>query len=199
MKRKLQRASRSSLTTDLKRNKALLLTLGALVLLAPSVSSLTISGSYTRTGDDLRISARIEAAPLGEVMSALDEGMRSEIVFDLRVYRPRKGLAALFGDELVREARIVHEGRWNPFTSRYELRRNGQLESYESLASFLRALVSLRFVELSLDSSQQVRVLIQSRIAATRLVDELGILSVFLPDEFENTGWTELSDARRTL
>jgi hypothetical protein len=54
-----------------------------------------------------------------QVADSLRQGLRSEIVFQLRVYAPGRGLAALLGDELLAETSIARTVRYDPFARWY--------------------------------------------------------------------------------
>lgn len=54
-------------------------------------------------------------------MDALARGLRAEIVFQIRVYAPSRGIAAFLGDRLVSESTIARAARWDPFAELYVL------------------------------------------------------------------------------
>jgi hypothetical protein len=56
-----------------------------------------------------------------EVADSLRRGLRSQIVFQMRVYAPGSGFAALLGDELLAEMTIARTVSYDPFARWYVL------------------------------------------------------------------------------
>jgi hypothetical protein len=56
-----------------------------------------------------------------EVTDSLRRGLRSEIVYQMRVYAPGRGFAALMGDELLAEATVARTVSYDPFARWYVL------------------------------------------------------------------------------
>jgi hypothetical protein len=54
-----------------------------------------------------------------EILRTLQEGLRAGIVFQIRLYAPTRGLAALLGDELLAEVTIARTAQWDRFMRQY--------------------------------------------------------------------------------
>ena len=69
-----------------------------------------------------------------EIIDNLTRGLRAEIVFQLRIYAPGRGLVALLGDELIAEATITRVARWDPFDRRYVMEELGDDEARRTVS-----------------------------------------------------------------
>lgn len=130
------------------------------------------------------------------VLNALHDGLRSEINFIARVYRPRRGIFRILGDRLLIEHGFRYEAYWDIFERRYVLMSEGAVERFADREDFLDAFFSVSRLRVPLDdigydslTEEELTVAAQVRLTPMKLVPALGILSFVLRDEVIATEW----------
>ncbi len=130
------------------------------------------------------------------VLEALHDGLRSEIHFVARVYRPRRGIFRILGERLLSEHGYRYEAYWDIFERRYVLMSEGATQRFADREDFLRAFFAVSRLRVPLDeihydslSEDDITVAAQVRLTPMKLVPALGILSFVLRDEVLATDW----------
>ena len=129
-----------------------------------------------------------------QVLAALGEGLKSEIVFDLRLYRRQTGFLALLGDRPVVSTRETRVAAFDPFAARFVTERDGRRErSYADPAEFLRHFLSLSEHTLGMVDPAEAAlyyVVARVRLSPVRIIGLLNIVTLFSSDTMV-TDWVE--------
>ena len=97
-------------------------------LSAVHAQEISISIDRLKTGYDLNISH--SDYPEEKIISALREGLRAEITYQIRIYRKMHGLLGVLGDRLIEESDPSFEARWDIFSKSYVLTDETGTEKY---------------------------------------------------------------------
>jgi hypothetical protein len=117
-----------------------------LTLLAPGfAAAIEASAAY----NEVPLSGFLTVSVSGLDEKSLREhilgGFRSRMQFRVRVYRESSRLLPLLGDDMLFEAHPEQTGRWDPFSSSYELRfHDGSRRYYSDWEAFFRGFTGLR-------------------------------------------------------
>jgi len=134
-------------------------------------------------------------APAERVLAALHDGLKSEIVFALRLYRRQKGFLAWLGDRPVVDLRVSRVASFDVFTNRYLVEQDGgPAEAFPDPEEFLR-----RFFVLSDHPVGAIEpgdpgayyVLARARLSPVRIIGPLNIVSLFSSKSQITTDWVE--------
>lgn len=90
------------------------------------------------------------------LLEAVESGLSSRVIFELRLYRQRGGLMGIFGDQVLSETQVSHHGSYTPLTGEYliEVTRRHRsrdapvaqstvVASYDDRSGFRDALLSI--------------------------------------------------------
>jgi hypothetical protein len=140
-------------------------------------------------------SVALRGAPVERVLVALHDGLKSEIVFELRLYRRQKGFLAWLGDQPLMSLRVSRVASFDPYTSRYVVYQDEQpAESFTNQADFTRYYFALSQYSLgAVESDEPGRfyVLARVRLSPVRLIGPLNIVTLFSADSLVTTDWVE--------
>jgi hypothetical protein len=121
----------------------------------------------------------------GEVLAALEDGLASEIQFQLRLYRRQRGLFAFLGDRLASELRLARTARYDRFERKYSIQTPGEaMARFADAGSFLEAFFALGPLTLGvLPSGDTSGYYVQSRVrlAPVKIVPPLKLITLFYP------------------
>jgi len=121
----------------------------------------------------------------GQVLAALEDGLASEIQFQLRLYRRQRGPFAFLGDRLASELRLVRTARYDRFERRYRILSPGAPEArFADARSFLEAFFALGPLALgAIPAGDAARYYVQSRVrlAPVKIVPPLKLITLFYP------------------
>ena len=132
-----------------------------------------------------------------EIPAYLHSGLRSEITFEIRVYRPRRFLSFL-GDHLVLETALTQEARWDPYAECYTIHDTGERTApgeprrFTDEGNFLSAYLALegRRVEVSdCPEADCPYVKVRARLYPIQIADNLRITVLFRPAGTVTTPW----------
>jgi hypothetical protein len=139
----------------------------------------------------------LRQAPVERVLAALRDGLTSEVVFELRLYRRQEGFFAWLGDRPLATARVSRVGSFDPYTSRYVVYQDGRMAaSFVDQADFVRYFLSLSDYGLGAGrsgDSGRLYVLARVRLSPVRLIGPLNIVTLFSSDNLVTTDWVEQS------
>jgi hypothetical protein len=145
-------------------------------------------------------SFRYRDPPGGEVVTALQEGLASEIQFQLRLYRRQRGLFGFLGDRLLAERRLVRTARFDRFERQYRIQESGAAETrFTQPSSFLQAFCSLSSLSLGplpQGEAAGCYVLGRARLTPVKIVFPLGLITLFYPQTSFLTPWQRQELAR---
>jgi hypothetical protein len=129
------------------------------------------------------------------VLESLREGLKAEIVFELRLYRRQRGLLAFLGDRLVLARRISQVASFDPFEDRYLIQREGRTSGrYAEGQAFLTAFLGLRDVrlaELQRPAVGGYYVLARAQLMPVKFVAPLSIITLFSRSTVHTSPWSE--------
>lgn len=161
-----------------------LLTFVAMTLPAQEVRH---SARFVTTEGYLGITIEVNGGVSEQVLESLGQGMRSEVLFSLRAYVPRSGIAAIFGDRLVLELTPSHTASYDPFRARYVVRTNDGVEySLQDADQFVRHFTELPEYRLPwsmLPDTGPVYLEIEAIVRPVKLVPPLALLGLWRRDD----------------
>jgi hypothetical protein len=130
-----------------------------------------------------------------DVLASLWEGLRSEITFQLRVYRRNSGPFAFLGDRLLIERRVYQIASFDFYENRYKIQRDDRTAGdYKGEAEFLNAFFSLPETELGeidMEDGEDYYLLAQVRMMPVKIIGPLNIITLFSSDTVFTTPWVE--------
>ena len=130
-----------------------------------------------------------------EVLASLWDGLRSEITFQLRLYRRSKRPFTFLGDRLLVERRVYQTASFDFFGNRYKIQRDGEnVGEYEGEAEFLDSFFSLPEIELGKIDPNDERehyLLARVRMMPVKIIAPLNIISLFSSETAFTTPWIE--------
>jgi hypothetical protein len=140
-------------------------------------------------------SVELRQPPVAAIVDALQDGLKSEIVFELRLYRRQTGFLAWLGDRPIISLRETRVAAFDPFTARYVTFRNGRLEeSFADQAEFLRHFLSLSehtVGAVEAGTGALYYVLARIRLSPVRIIGPLNIVTLFSSENLVTTDWVE--------
>jgi hypothetical protein len=141
------------------------------------------------------VSVTLRQPPIASIVDALQDGLKSEIVFELRLYRRQSGFLAWLGDRPIVSLRETRVASFDPFAARYVTFRDGrQEESFSDQAEFLRHFLSLSEHTLGTveaGSGGLYYVLARIRLSPVRIIGPLNIVTLFSSENLVTTDWVE--------
>ncbi|TVR00422.1 MAG: hypothetical protein EA403_11860 [Spirochaetaceae bacterium] len=130
------------------------------------------------------------------VIEALESGMRSEVAFEIRLYRPLDGLAGLLGDQLVAEYHPSFIAFRDRFTREYVIESPvGAQRRFASRDEFLREFFAIRSFAIPTGAIPEINehyVLCRVELRPVKLVPALRLLEALRPGETIATPWERL-------
>jgi hypothetical protein len=148
----------------------------------------------TETGR-LLATVAVRDAPLDRVLAALHEGLRSEVVYEVRLYRRQKGFLAWLGARPLVSLRISRVASFDLFTNRYVIEgENGAREDFGDQQAFLRRFLVLAeypVAELDPADPQGYYLLARASLSPVRIIGPLNIVTLFSSERQLTTDWVE--------
>jgi hypothetical protein len=145
--------------------------------------------------DELIVSGRLDGVKSEEILSALEEGLESEITFQIRVYEKAEGFFSFFGDKLIIQDAPAFRANLDRLANRYVIK---PLQGEESLFSDKNAFLTdfLRLDGYTLagfepQSGKEYYLLARIRLVPARLIGPLAIISLFFRTG-HTTDWQEM-------
>lgn len=151
--------------------------------------------SVRTEGRTVLASVSLASAPIERVLTALHEGLKSEIVFDLRLYLRQKGFLAWLGDRPVVVQRESRVAVFDLFTRRYVIQQDGRaVAAFSGQGEFLRnffVLSDYPVGKLEPGDPSRYYLLARVRLSPVRIVAPLNIVTLFSSDSLITTDWVE--------
>ena len=136
-------------------------------------------------GDRVVVSLSYSDPRAGEVLAALEDGLASEIQFQLRLVRRQRVPFAFLGDRLVSELRLVRTARYDRFQRQYRIQSPAEAETrHEEARGFLEAFFALGPLPLGeLEAGEAGQYYVQSRVrlSPVKIVFPLKLIALFCP------------------
>ncbi len=134
--------------------------------------------------------------PESEIESSLREGFRSEIRYNIKIYRENNGPFSFLGDKLIMEANPGSEAGWDVFQKSYYIRNDGGEEAtFRSRDNFFHNFSRLIdfSLELKLEPGREYYILTNVQISPVKLTPPLTIIEFFLPQKRKTAPWHRAS------
>jgi hypothetical protein len=130
-----------------------------------------------------------------EVLASLRDGLRAEIIFQLRLYKRSSGVFAFLGDRLLSEKRVYKVASFDFYENRYKiLKGDTTVGDYAGEAEFLDAFFSVGETDLGRIDSGERRdhyLLARVRMMPVKIIAPLNIITLFSSEAVFTTPWTE--------
>ncbi|MCL1817570.1 MAG: hypothetical protein FWG35_01475 [Spirochaetaceae bacterium] len=144
---------------------------------------------FAQNIENSRVTVRIYGVNEARLWSHIIQGFRARVRYTLRIYQDT-GRPAILGDRLLLEMDLVQEGRWDVFSSSWEIRHaNGQRAFYTSWESFLRGFLELEFPLLLFSGEENLYTLARVRFQETVFRPPLSILQTFFAGREPESPW----------
>ncbi len=175
------------------------LLLTALVSLSPSSAYASATALLVSVYDiDARVSSSLAGSDRATIKDALDEGLKSEIVFQFRLYKKNTGFLSFMGDILLFEKTAVRIAYKDLFKNQYIIQSNDETSVYTDESEFMDRFFSLdgyviRFPEGL--SPGEYSILGRITVNPVKLEPPLHIVSLITPIG-TTTAWTEYKFTR---
>ncbi len=153
-------------------------------------TGLSIDAECGERSIDLDI--HLKDVPAAEILESLEKGYRSEIIFNIKVYRGTEGLFAFLGDRLIREAALSREAGWDMFDRVYYFtERTGKKRTFKDRENFFAELFSLHHLRLStdLDTERSYYLLANVQVNPVKLTPPISIIQIVRPEGRFTTPW----------
>jgi hypothetical protein len=150
----------------------------------------------------VRVSLRFDSPHAGEVPASLREGLKSQVTYQLRLYRRQKGLLSFLGDRLLLERKLTRTASLDLFDNRYCLLDETGQRRFAGEAAFLEDLFSLRdfpLGPLAAGERAECYVLARGRLEPVRVVPPLDIVRLIAPLTSFSSRWVQAAIATRPL
>jgi hypothetical protein len=143
-------------------------------------------------GREIRVSADFTGGEIMEVLAALNEGFKSEIVFQFRLYERKHGFFAYFGDRLIFEKSFTRLAYRDLFEQQFVIESQDERSAVKGDEAFVPAFFRLSDFLLAAIREIDVRdyyVLARIRVQPVRLVSPLNIVTLFSRQAVTTTPW----------
>jgi hypothetical protein len=130
-----------------------------------------------------------------DVLASLWDGLRAEIIFQLRLYRRNRGILSFLGDRLVVERQVGKIALFDFYENRYKILKGDVVTGeYAAEVEFLDAFFSLSPTEIGEIEAWNERdyyVLARVRMMPVKLIAPLNIITLFSSETVFTTPWIE--------
>ncbi len=142
----------------------------------------------------VRVSVSFDSGHTADVLSSLGDGLKSQITWQLRLYRRQEGLLSFLGDRLLMERKVTRTASLDLFENRYRLFDETGQRGFVGEAVFLESFFSLRdfpLGPLSPGERPECYVLARGRLEPARVVAPLDIVRLITPLTSFSTRWVQ--------
>ncbi|MBN2050320.1 MAG: hypothetical protein JW760_07750 [Spirochaetales bacterium] len=145
--------------------------------------------------DHIRVSILLPPESRPDILTSFNNGLRSGIRFEIRLYRVATGFRSFFGDQLLREEHIVKEGHVDSFSRAYRITTDSKIQDYHNFRQFQEVFyhladLSIPFIPSSADGAYYI--LCRVVVEKMKLVPPLNLLSPFMKTNRIATPWVRL-------
>lgn len=146
-----------------------------------------VAGSENETS----VSLFLIGSPEHLVMDSLYKGTRSEIQFQIRFYRTKKGLSGILMDTLLEEVIIIQEAKREEYSNQFILSRTGETRAFTKAEEFIASFMKLTDFPVPSEYLREgIYLLARIKLCTIKLLPPLTILNLFLPETRITTPWT---------
>lgn len=130
-----------------------------------------------------------------DFFTAINDGMRSQITYILRLYREIEGFFSFFGDALIWEEKITYEAGWDNFTNTYFINFPwGERREYKNSRNLAEDFFRLEAYSIRADLLEGGSFYLAGRaeFIQVKLVPPMNIISFFLRGNRQVTDWIRI-------
>jgi len=176
----------------------------------PLILSFMLSGNVSLSAEEalltaaasegrVIVSATLSGVEFEQVYSTfrkglLEEGLKTEISYQFRLYRRNKGFFSFLGDKVITEKKIIKTAYLDIYERVFIIEVNEEKKVFLYEEDFLRSYFKAEDVQigrLSNVESKEHYVLARISFSPVRLVEPLNIISLFYKKIAVVTRWTE--------
>lgn len=132
---------------------------------------------------ELKVTAALEWDESQEFIPSLNDGFKSEISFQFRLYKKAKGLFAFLGDQLILEKEESYTGYRDFFSQTYVIqKKNSGYSEYGSIFDFLKnyfVISNYRLAEINRDNFSEYYVQARIGLSPVKFEPPLHIITLF--------------------
>ena len=144
---------------------------------------------FVQNIENSRVTVRIYGLNEARLWSHIIQGFRARIRYTLRIFKDT-GRPPIVGDRMLLEMDLVQEGRWDVFSSSWEIRHaNGQRAFYANWESFFQNFLELEFPLLMFSGEENLYTLARVRLQETVFRPPLSILQAFFAGREPESPW----------
>lgn len=176
---------RGSSKTVLKKSRLLLILSIALLSLGIYGEALDLS----RT-EDAGVRCRFDFIDREELLAALNRGETVQLILSVRSASPRRYTLSSEGEL----SRLSRNARWDSIEQLYVVRRGNSKEYYLHKDAFLAAFLEFHPSDLDPSAGEYY---FRGEVRWRELQPPMNILSPFLPDLYQRTGWIAFNPAEK--
>ena len=176
----------------------LLLILTALGCLCPRLPAQRLSLTARVTPGGIALTARPDdtlRTEATQIPAILRNGLRAEISFEVRAYRPRRAFS-LLGDHLIFETERVRVAAWDLYAECFTVEStDGKTDCYEEEQSFLTAFLALLDEHIPWPAAAPpdgAYIRVRTRLKPIQIARNLQIITLFRPADTVITKWATL-------
>ena len=130
-------------------------------------------------------------------LKTIRSGLKSEILFEFRLYKKQNGIISLLGDRLVREEKTIYTGYYNMYDRYFILKRNNGRETvFKNSNEFLENFFSLKDYTLKypfFSNANEYYLMCRVKYIPVKLVPPLNIVNFFTKSENVTTKWQRIT------
>ena len=195
MKRRPWRPSVLFLIENSRRNETKQLFLGiSFLLLGGLLYPLETDIKVTESENGTLVSLFLIDSPEHLVMDSLYKGTRSEIQFQIRFYRIKKGISGIFMDTLLEEIILIQEARMEEYNDQFIIAQAGETRAYTREEDLLDSFMKLTDFPVPAEYlGEDIYILARIKLCTIKLLPPLTILNLFLPETRITTPWTRFA------
>jgi hypothetical protein len=173
----------------------LILVLAVLLLNQQLVPAQEAVLEATLRGQTVRATVEFITDRSEEVLASLWDGLKAEIIFEVRLYKRSREVFSFLGDRPLAEIKITQTANFDFYENRYKILRDGdKLGEYAAEAEFLRAFFLLddcMLGEVQAVDREDYYVVARARMMPVKIITPLNIITLFSSDTTIRSPWVE--------
>lgn len=134
------------------------------------------------------------------ILNNLRNGLRSEALYSIRIYKPRSFLPSLLKDKLIKAYNVTYTALWDPFLERFIVETSGGEEYHfttsEDFLQFFLTLSRFSFSSVNLPNSESWYIKTRVRVRTIKLTPPFTIFRILFPPEETSSNWVRINSKR---
>jgi len=153
--------------------------------ITPAVFSLDAILTIQKTAERIEVSVHAEGIEISKILTSLEEGLTSEILFQLRIYTVNEGFFSFLGNKLIMEKKISYIAFKDFFLNQFVIQKtDNELFYFETIDSFISNFSYIEkypLIESNKINSSNYYILARVRVNPVKLEPPLHIITLFKP------------------